>query len=184
MFSSEYASWSGEYHKTFFELVLTQDKSRYDCNKKQAHDADGTCLSWVDPHIDENPFPDICSGYCEVRLTMSYGQEVPFGISNCQAHEDCSLNSGVTVTVTTSFSINIGIEAGVGKIKRDDVGANSSAIALAKRQEGEAPGLKASFSAGASWSWSTSVGYTQGVTQKVTLGDYCGYWTFVPYLVE
>jgi hypothetical protein len=52
-------------------------------------------------------------------------------------------------------------------------------------RDDEGKGLAATFEVGASFSFSQSVAYSTTVSLEKTLNEtVCGYWTFVPKLVE
>ncbi|KAI9649374.1 hypothetical protein NHQ30_001949 [Ciborinia camelliae] len=131
------------------------------CPKKSTVDSSGHCSRPI-PNI---PGKQGCTGYCEMELTVVYGQEVPIMDGSCQAGTTCQISQGQSVTVTNGYSISVGIGMGTGK----DITEM----------------LTSSFNIGASYSWSQSVGYTTTETFSKTLDDKtCGYWTFIPYLMK
>lgn len=152
-------------------------QSRYDCTKKQALDSNGHCSA---------PLPGVpskagCLAYCEVRLTMEYGQEVPFHIGTCDENTTCTIANQEQVTVTNTYQINTGIS--FKPRKRRDL----SATTFHARDEAadEATELEVTFNAGASYSYSKAVTYGVTSGQQKTLGNnQCGYWTFIPYMME
>lgn len=131
--------------------------SMYDCKKKYHLDKDGHC----DGPLPETDAEGACSSYCEVRITIKYGQEVPYESSGCSAVE-CTVAEGTGTSTTTTWEINMsaGIEGGKGAV----TGA---------------------FNIGASYSFSKTVSYTveHGEKQDLKEGE-SGYWTWVPFLVE
>ncbi|KAF2205692.1 hypothetical protein GQ43DRAFT_467956 [Delitschia confertaspora ATCC 74209] len=153
-------------------------KSRTDCPRKNTVDGKGHCSK----PIRNVPGKEGCTGYCEVRITMSYGQEVPFSSSTCPELTTCRVDKAESVTITNTYTINVGITGGVGK--RDETSSNP-ALSLLPREEGAESILKASFDVGASYSWSKAVSY--GTTRsylKELSANQCGYWTFVPFIME
>lgn len=110
------------------------------------------------------PAPDeegACSAYCETSLTYKYGPELPFAGSKCSTNE-CHIAKGSSVSTTYTWEINleVGIESGAGA-------------------------LTGAFNIGASYSFSTSLTHSLDQEQVTDLEDgECGYWTWVPYLVE
>ncbi|TGO64028.1 hypothetical protein BCON_0009g00370 [Botryotinia convoluta] len=132
----------------------------YNCPKKSTLDSSGHCSNAI-PNV---PGKQGCTGYCEIKLTAGYGQEVPIMDGSCQSGTTCSVSQGQSVTVTNGYSINIGTGLGTGK-------------EISKM-------LTQGFNIGASYSWSQSIGYTTTETFSKTLdGKTCGYWTFIPYLM-
>ncbi|RDL39662.1 uncharacterized protein BP5553_04002 [Venustampulla echinocandica] len=127
-------------------------ESVFDCPRKVEVKEDGTCPM----HWNEEDLPR-CAGYCEVRLSYSYGREQPFDTSRC-GQGDCGLSAETSATVTKSFSFTLGIESQAGL-----------AVSL-----------------GATWGWSESKGTTTGLSREKPdkNKDNCGYWTFVPYYVS
>ena len=126
----------------------------YTCPKKFEIDEGGArCKRGIkDAAGDGN-----CDGYCEVRLTMTYGQEVPFN-QDCRKDESCDLAQNMGVSKTTGFSITAGITGGL---------------------ESDESIVKAAFNFGATWEWSTTI--TTQVTQTVKhTGDNatCGHFSF------
>jgi hypothetical protein len=106
---------------------------------------------------------------------MSYGQEVPFEYSACVEESSCAVSENQQVTVTSTYSIDTAIT-----IKRRDLSAE-----LHARDVSIEPELELVFNAGASYSWSTSVTYGTTQTYSQTFnGTTCGYWTFIPYMME
>jgi hypothetical protein len=135
--------------------------SDYNCPKKATVDSSGHCSKPI-PNVPGN---EGCNAYCEIRVTIGYGQEIPFMDGSCQSGTTCTVSKGQSVTITNGYSINLGITGGGGE-------------ELSKA-------LTASFDIGASYSWSKSVGYTTTEQWQINLDDKtCGYWTFIPYLVE
>jgi hypothetical protein len=96
---------------------------------------------------------------------MLYGLEQPFGDSDCQQGSQCSLQTATSITYTNQYGFSIGLK------KRDG-------ISLA--------GLLDAFNLGATFSYSESIQYTNTHEQNRPDDEtsQCGYWTFVPELVE
>lgn len=96
---------------------------------------------------------------------MTYGQEVPFSSSSCDQNTTCSISTAEGVSVTTQVSINGG-------------------VTLRKRDISDVE-LQAAFNIGATYSYSKSLSYTVTAgQQKILNANQCGYWTFVPYMME
>ncbi|KAF2666315.1 hypothetical protein BT63DRAFT_428078 [Microthyrium microscopicum] len=134
------------------------------CTKKFPLDSAGHCISAI-PSLAIDP--SACTGYCEQKLTLNYGQEVPFANSHCSGvgngagNTTCTLQQSQSVTVTNTVGISAGGTIG-GSI--DD--------------------LEAAFNLGATWSWSKAVGYETTASQAASISSgMCGYWTFIPYLM-
>lgn len=79
----------------------------------------------------------LCSAYCEVRNSFTWGQEIPTGVSCFANDTTCSLSQSLSVSVTQTFSFNIG---GAVSAKRSE---NSSL--LLPREEETASLLQNSF---------------------------------------
>jgi hypothetical protein len=124
-------------------FLNNKTQSVYTCPKKNTLDANGHCSG----AINSIPGDAGCSAYCEVRLTMTYGEEVPYPGSACEGPYDdtanitCTISTGSTVTVTNSAAFNVGVT-----LSRRDSAAS-------------AVQLKAAFNLGASYTWSESVSY-------------------------
>ncbi|KAH7364762.1 hypothetical protein BKA65DRAFT_473075 [Rhexocercosporidium sp. MPI-PUGE-AT-0058] len=132
-------------------------KDIFDCEKKSYLRPDGHCGGSM-PGVDED---GACTAYCEIRVNYSYGQEVPYGGSECAAKE-CKIAKGTSSTVTTTWEINanIGIEVSKGA-------------------------LLGAFNLGASYSFSTSASTSLDIERSEELEEgECGYWTWVPILVD
>jgi len=97
---------------------------------------------------------------------MTYGPEVPFSGGFCTDDETCTLLKGTTITVTNTWTIN-------GDISQKNL---------------PVPGLgsiEAAFKLGTSYSESNSLAYqVTAAHQHSTEKGKCGYWTFLPYLME
>jgi hypothetical protein len=143
----------------YFNCLLAQ--SDYDCNKKYTLDSNGHCSSG----IPSTPGAAGCSAYCEIRLTMTYGQEVPYSDGYCPGNTVCTVTTGTSITVTNTYTINGGTSI--------------------KKRDGEDPvELSIAFNLGASYSYSTSLTYTVTTgLQQPAQPNVCGYWTFVPYMM-
>jgi hypothetical protein len=84
------------------------------CPIKNAIDADGACAS----HL-LTPNNGACSTYCEIRVFLSYGQEVPYPKSDCTTTtQPCLITTETSVTIEQSFSFNIDGGANLGKRDR------------------------------------------------------------------
>lgn len=148
-------------------------QSHYNCPEKHTLDSKGHCSAYLPGTPDSK---GKCLAYCEVRLTMFYGQEVPFEDAACQAESSCSISPSQSITVTNTYSFNVGASISQRDLS-DPLYARDDSSLLSS--------LKASFDAGASYSWSESVTYStsQGFTENLNTTS-CGYWTFVPYVME
>jgi hypothetical protein len=121
--------------------------------------------------------------YCEQRITLLYGQEQPFTAGFCGEDDICSINSGVSVTYTNQWTINESINFGISS-KRSLVPMSfvdkrdaSSGIGI--------PSINAAINIGMSYSYSVALQYTEQVTHGRNSTDVgCGYWTFIPYIIE
>jgi hypothetical protein len=96
---------------------------------------------------------------------MTYGREQPFGDSDCQAGDMCQLQVAQSITYTNQYSFSFGLK------KRDGLALTS---------------VLESFNLGATYSFSESIQYTNTQVQirPTNESTQCGYWTFVPELVE
>jgi hypothetical protein len=93
-----------------------------------------------------------------------YGQERPYSNSACKENTSCQLSTAESVTITNSYAVNVGL-SGTADIP-------SSTI-------------KSTFNIGATYTYSDALGYTVTNAQTKTLtANECGYWTFIPYLLE
>jgi hypothetical protein len=104
-------------------------------------------------------------GYCEVRLTVTYGQEVPYTDGYCPKGTGCSISKGTSVSFTNTYTVNGG-------------------VTLSKRDDADPLALKAAFNLGASYSFSESITHTTTTELNQPIDpNNCGYWTFIPYLM-
>ncbi|RDL36825.1 uncharacterized protein BP5553_06177 [Venustampulla echinocandica] len=157
-----------------YPQTMDKGKAYRECPKKFAVDKDGHCAEAL-----QNMETAVrgCLGYCEKKITASYGPEVPFNQGVCQSDTTCSISAGQSVTVTNSYSLTGGVTVGT---KRDE-------SSLFERQAAAAglPSLSAAVNLGASYSWSEAVAYTVASTMTKNLDkDTCGYWTFIPYIMQ
>jgi hypothetical protein len=175
MFPAKHGSRRGKLSSSSQNLKPSKlPQSRYDCTKKSTLNSAGHCTGKISMDVAQTG----CTAYCEVRLTMTYGQEVPFHEGTCEAGTTCMINANEAITVTNTYTINAGISLG----KRGEV--QEGVKVLAGRGEDTTSMLKASFDLGASYSWSESVTYGNAETQSKPLNDTtCGYWTFIPYMM-
>jgi hypothetical protein len=91
---------------------------------------------------------------------MTYGHEVPFSDGYCSQNTVCTVGSSKAITVTNTHLV-----------KRD------ASVDPTK--------LGAVFNLSASYGYSKSVAYTGGTELNMTLSqNQCGYWTFIPYMME
>lgn len=135
-------------------------------------DKNGDCTS----PIGQFPGDSGCTAYCEQRITMSYGQERPFTGAYCSDTDTCSVSTGEQFQFTEQWSINAGINVG-----KRDLNSNS----LVKRDDVSVDVIKASLTLGATYTWSKSYTYTESTGhQQNATPNVCGYWTFVPYMME
>jgi hypothetical protein len=122
-----------------------------------------------------------CSAYCEQNISMGYGKETHFTSSFCQATDLCTIATGTTITYTNQYTISASLDFG---LKKRDV-SNSTNLSKRDNVPVSATNIKASFNLGASYSYSTSIGYTTSETHVRDAKDTgCGYWTFIPYIME
>lgn len=80
------------------------------CAIINALDSDGNCASQ-----SLTPTNGVCSAYCEVRVFLSYGREVPYPRGQCRSPDSCTITTSQSVTVEQSFSFNIKGGANLGK---------------------------------------------------------------------
>ena len=120
-----------------------------------------------------------CTAYCEQNISKSYGREVPFSAGSCEAFDECTLSIGASVTYTNQYATN-------GSLNFDLKNRHTSSISLSKRDNSPSiANLKASFDIGASYSYSESLRYSASVEHNRGVNDPgCGYWTFIPYIIE
>ncbi|EMR84678.1 hypothetical protein BcDW1_6662 [Botrytis cinerea BcDW1] len=133
------------------------DVSDYNCPKKNTLDSKGYCSKPI-PNV---PGKEGCSAYCEIRLTLKYGQEMPMSGASCGSGTECSISTTQTISYVNTFSINAGIGGAVAKV------------------------LESAFDIGATYTFSKTLTYSDTVGSKKDLGENeCGYWTFIPYVLE
>jgi len=163
--------------------MYNSSQSHYDCPEKHTLDSNGHCSAYLPdaPDSDGN-----CLAYCEVRLTTYFGQEQPFADSPCEAETTCTITTGQSIEVTNSYTFNVGISFG----RRDLFNQVYASDTIAGRDSSSEGGsilssLKAAFDAGASYTGSESITYTLSIQQQKSLNaTTCGYWTFIPYVME
>ncbi|KAI1078337.1 hypothetical protein F5B20DRAFT_591963 [Whalleya microplaca] len=149
-------------------------KDQYDCPKKFKMNKQGYCVDG----IPGSPGNTGCNGYCEVKITFVYGQEIQYN-NDCRANsEPCMLLQGWSVTHSETFEVNGGIAT------RDSLNDTSDGDLVA-REGGGSNLLKLTFNLGASYSWTDS--FTRSVTQtqgKPKDETRCGHWSFIPWKVR
>lgn len=161
--------------------LVTPTQSRYDCTKKATLDSAGHCSA----KVPMDPSQTDCTCYCEIRLTMRYGQEVPFQEGTCEASTTCTISANQAITITNTYTINGSVQLKKREEGDDDEDEEEVGKSLAARDSGEGIELQAAFTIGASYSWSKSVTYGNTEAQAKTLNaTECGYWTFIPYMME
>jgi len=93
-----------------------------------------------------------------------YGQERPYSNSACTENTTCNLSTAESVTITNSYAVNVGLSGGA------DILSGT---------------IKAAFDIGATYTYSEALGYTVTTAKgKDLTANQCGYWTFIPYLLE
>ena len=135
---------------------------------KNKLDSDGSCTS----HMKQDVGSQTCSGYCEIKNSYHYGQEVPFNeFSSCRANEPCTFTSTDSLTITQTYTFNMGVT-----IPKRDLDSNNALVARENPDEG---GLQVGFDAGASYSWSTAKTSSTGLalSRPTDKMKNCGYWT-------
>ncbi|MDI1493624.1 MAG: hypothetical protein OHK93_005920, partial [Ramalina farinacea] len=92
-------------------------------------DDKGSCQDAL-KNVDESH----CSGYCEVKNTWFYGQEVVIKeFSSCRADSPCEYTTTNTITVTQTFAFNV--DAGLAKRSDDGEDDTVNVTAFAKRDD-------------------------------------------------
>ena len=92
-------------------------------------DDKGSCQDALQ-NVDESN----CAGYCEVKNTWFYGEEVPIKeFSSCRADSPCEYTTTDTITVTQTFAFNV--DAGLAKRSDDPDDDTANVTALAKRDD-------------------------------------------------
>jgi hypothetical protein len=173
-------------------INMPDDVKITDCVSTKKKQSDGYVLDkngHCSAEIPTNPGKQGCTAYCEQSLALKYGQEVPFDNSWCRSGETCSITKGMSVTTTQTWEINtsIGFKKRDGLAELEDIQyINPRNADIEARDGGEdADALKATFNLGASYSFSQSVTYTETVGKsQVMNATKCGYYTFVPYVLE
>ncbi|KAF4635845.1 hypothetical protein G7Y89_g2254 [Cudoniella acicularis] len=139
---------------------MATDVTDGNCPHKNTLDKSGNCQNI--PGIPGNAG---CTSYCELTLSKGFGQEVPFAQGWCQGGTTCGVALAQSVTTTQTWTISIG-------------SGMSSTADLSKL-------LTSTFNIGASYSISKSLSYTTTVSHSKDLAaGVCGYWTFVPYVMN
>jgi hypothetical protein len=130
------------------------------CPKKNTLDSSGHCRG-----IPNVPGAQGCTSYCEMTLSKGYGQEVPFHRGYCQDQTKCTVDTSESVSTTQTWTVEMKSELGTG--------------------ESVSKALTGGFNIGASYSWSKTLTYTTSTqNQKVLKENQCGYWTYIPYVME
>jgi hypothetical protein len=124
----------------------------WDCPHKYSIDSkSGSCS----PNIPKTPGKAGCTAYCEMSLSLGYGEEIPVPKGYCGDQTTCPWQESKTVTTTQTWEVN----TKVGLSTRSDEGGL----------------LKASFDIGASYSYSKALSYTTGSGSSKILGPgQCG----------
>ena len=104
--------------------------------------------------------------YCEIFSYRFVGDWVKFEGSECNEHDDCTLNVGTSVSVADTWTVNGGLSIKV---------------------PGPAKGVEAAFNAGASYAHTDTRTYTTTVTHSKKGEPYAkghaGFWAHVTYYI-